>query len=73
MNSLDLHGIRHSDVKVILDQFLWENMQKKIKEISVITGHSEHMKNIVKECISDYNMTYQEEYLNPGKLIIKLV
>jgi len=73
VNSLDLHGIRHSEVKVILDQFLWDNMQKKVKEISVITGHSEYMKNIVKECIYDYNMTYQEEYLNPGKLIIKLV
>ena len=73
MNSLDLHGIKHSEVQVLLDQFLWENMQKKVIEVSVITGHSEHMKNIVRNCISEYNMSCQEEYLNPGKLIIKLV
>jgi hypothetical protein len=48
-------------------------MQKKVIEVSVITGHSEHMKNIVRNCISEYNMSCQEEYLNPGKLIIKLV
>ena len=63
----------HSEVKKILDQFLWENMQKKQKEISVITGISEQMKRVVKECIDDYNMTYQEDFLNPGKIIIKLV
>jgi DNA-nicking Smr family endonuclease len=70
MKQLDLHGIKHSEVKKILDQFLWENMQKKQK---VITGISEQMKRVVKECIDDYNMTYQEDFLNPGKIIIKLV
>jgi DNA-nicking Smr family endonuclease len=73
MNSLDLHGIKHSEVQVILDQFLWENMKKKVREVSVITGHSEHMKKIVKNCVEDYMMTCQEEYQNPGKIIIKLV
>ena len=73
MKQLDLHGIKHSDVKVLLDQFLWENMQKKQKEVSIITGISEQMKRVVKECIDDYNMTYQEDFLNPGKIIVKLV
>jgi DNA-nicking Smr family endonuclease len=73
MNSLDLHGIKHSEVQVMLDQFLWENIQKKVTEVSIITGHSEHMKKIVKDCIEDYMMTGKEEYNNPGKIIIKLV
>jgi DNA-nicking Smr family endonuclease len=73
MKQLDLHGIKHSEVKVLLDQFLWENMQKKQKEVSIITGISEQMKRIVKECVDDYNMVYQEDFLNPGKIIVKLV
>lgn len=73
MNTLDLHGIKHGEVQVILDQFIWENMKKKVREVSIITGHSEQMKKIVIDCVSDYNMTCQEEYLNPGKIIIKLV
>lgn len=73
MKSLDLHGIKHSEAQVMLDQFLWENMQKKLREVCVITGHSEQMKRIVKDCVNDYNMTCQEEYQNPGKIIIKLV
>jgi DNA-nicking Smr family endonuclease len=73
MNSLDLHGIKHSEVQIILDQFLWENIKKNQKEVAVITGLSDQMKNIVRNCVDDYNMICQEEYLNPGKFIIKLV
>lgn len=73
MNSLDLHGIRHSEVQIILDQFLWENMKSNQKVVSVVTGQSNQMKNIVINCVSDYNMTCEEEYLNPGNFIIKLV
>jgi DNA-nicking Smr family endonuclease len=73
MNSLDLHGIKHSEVQVILDQFIWENMQKKTTEVSIITGHSKIMKKIVKEIVEDYMMTCEEEYNNSGKIIIKLV
>ena len=73
MNTLDLHGVKHSDVQTILDQFLWENMKKNQKEVSIITGISDQMKRVVKECVEDYNMSYQEDFLNPGKIIIKLV
>jgi DNA-nicking Smr family endonuclease len=73
MNSLDLHGIKHSEVQIILDQFLWENIKKNQKEVAVITGLSDQMKNIVRNCVDDYNMICQEEYLNLGKFIIKLV
>ena len=73
MKQLDLHGIKHSEVKKILDQFIWENMQKNQKEISIITGISIQMKQVVKECVNDYDMVYQEDFLNPGKIIIKLV
>ena len=73
MKQLDLHGIKHSEVKILLDQFLWENMKSNQIEVEVITGHSEHMKKIVKDCIEDYMMKCEEDFLNKGKLIIKLI
>jgi len=73
MNSLDLHGIKHSEVQKHLDSFIWENMNKGSKEIDVITGISEQMKKIVRDIVIDYNMNCYEEPLNPGKIIIKLV
>ena len=73
MNSLDLHGIKHSDVQKHLDSFIWENMNKGSREVGVITGISEQMKKIVTDTVIDYNMNCYEEPLNPGKIIIKLV
>ena len=73
MNSLDLNGIKHSEVQKHLDSFIWENMNKGSREIDVITGISEQMKKIVRDIVIDYNMNCYEEPLNPGKIIIKLV
>lgn len=72
MNEIDLHGLKHEDVPRTLDGFLWQNMQKKIKEVRVITGNSDEMKRIVRETISDYGFTSEEEYFNAGALIIKM-
>jgi DNA-nicking Smr family endonuclease len=73
MNELDLHGIKHAEVQVLLDQFLWENMKNNQREVAIITGISNQMKNIVIDCVEDYMMSCEEEYNNPGKIIIKLV
>jgi DNA-nicking Smr family endonuclease len=51
MKTLDLHGIKHSEVQRVVDVFLWDNIQKKEKEVEIITGISEQMKVIVKDCI----------------------
>lgn len=72
MKTLDLHGFKHSEVPKLIDQFLWENMNKKTTEVEIITGISGQMKLIVIETVKDYEFTYNEEWNNPGKLIIKL-
>lgn len=72
MNILDLHGVKHEDVPKLVDQFLWKNMKVKSSEVKIITGISNNMKKIVIETINDYNFFCEEEFNNPGKLIIKL-
>lgn len=72
MKTLDLHGVKHADVSKLLDQFLWEHMNRKSKEVEVITGISPTMKEIVIKNLRDYDFSYQESWNNPGKLIVKL-
>ena len=72
MNSLDLHGIKHIEVQKFVDNFIWENMQKKVNEVEIITGISDQMKDIVKQTVEDYKMECTVDPLNVGKLVIKL-
>jgi DNA-nicking Smr family endonuclease len=73
MKTLDLHGVKHADVAKLLDQFIWEQMNKKSKEIEVITGLSQTMKQVVIKNLKDYDFNYNEAWNNPGKLIVSLV
>ena len=72
MKTLDLHGVKHADVAKLMDQFIWEQMNKKSKEVEIITGISQTMKQVVIKNLKDYDFSYQETWNNPGKLIVKL-
>ena len=73
MKTLDLHGVKHADVAKLMDQFIWEQMNKKSKEIEIITGLSQTMKDVVIKNLKDYEFTFNEAWNNPGKLIVSLV
>lgn len=70
---LDLHGVKHENVQRQIDVFIWENMQKKVSQIKIVTGNSAPMKSIVSECLVEYGLSPREELLNSGTLIIDLV
>jgi hypothetical protein len=70
---LDLHGLKHAEVIRVVDQFLWDQIQKKSTKVEIVTGISDQMKLIVIETVKDYEFTYNEAWNNPGKLIISLV
>ena len=73
MRTLDLHGVKHADVPKLMDQFIWEQMNKKSKEVEIITGISQTMKHVVIKNLKDYDFNYNEAWNNPGKLIVSLV
>jgi DNA-nicking Smr family endonuclease len=73
MKTLDLHGVKHADVSRLLDQFIWEQMNKKSREVEIITGISQTMKQVVIKNLKDYDFNYSESWNNPGKLIVSLV
>ena len=73
MSQLDLHGTKHSEVQKKLDDFLWENMQNGNETVDVITGISDEMKRIVSNIASEYGMSCENDWSNPGKMIINLM
>ena len=73
MHILDLHVIKHEDVQKIMDSFLYENMKNNKKEVEIITGISNQMKEIVSNVAKDYLMEVKDDPINPGKVFITLV
>ena len=53
--TLDLHGLKHEHVYRIVDQFIGGHIIKRTSEISIITGRSIKMKEIVSEILTDYH------------------
>jgi DNA-nicking Smr family endonuclease len=68
---LDLHGVKHENVIRVVDTFIWENMQRGETQLIIVTGKSTPMKNIVQECLNDYDIIAQESF-DGGSLIINL-
>lgn len=69
---IDLHGVKHEDVKRRLDVFLWESMQRNMTQVEVVTGHSTKMKEIVYEVCQEYGFSISEGVINKGYLTIGL-
>lgn len=66
MQTVDLHGIRHSEVSDIITECC---MVYDIPFI-VITGNSATMKNIVREVVSGLNLKVRESVNNSGRLVV---
>ena len=73
MRQLDLHGTKHAEVQRKLDDFLWENMQAGNETVDVITGISDEMKKLVRDIAAEYGMSCENDWSNPGKVIIHLM
>jgi len=78
MRSLDLHRIRHEDVRNLTIRFVednWDLLDILEGEIEIITGHSKKMKEIVIEVLDEYHLSYyigDELGLNKGFLKVRL-
>ena len=59
---LDLHGTAHEDVKRKVIRFI-EEYWNLDKELEIITGNSQKMRDLVIEVIEEYDLIY-----NIGKL-----
>lgn len=71
-HSIDLHGIKHEDVKNILIRKI-EDHWGEDSRLEIITGHSVKMKQIVKSVLYEYKLTYEDgTFFNKGIIITDL-
>ena len=59
MKKLDLHGIRHSDVRKQLIRFI-EGLWGTETKVEIVTGNSPDMKKIVIEVLKEYKLEYND-------------
>jgi len=56
-NFLDLHGVKHEDVRSKVIRFIEDNWNYS-EDLEVITGHSVKMQNIVVNVLVEYKLSY---------------
>ena len=56
--NLDLHGVRHSDVEVAVEDFVLNNQQQL--PLIVICGNSSKMIDIVSKTLKKMEINYEE-------------
>lgn len=63
---LDLHGVKHQDVKVVVEDFLFNNKNP----MYIVTGNSDAMKSIVIEILDKNDFKWMIMSKNLGEIII---
>lgn len=69
---LDLHGVKHQDVRGVFDTFMFSAMQTDTVEVTIVTGNSISMKKITQECIDEYGFTLLPFEPNMGSIKIAI-
>ena len=68
--TLDLHGLRHSNVETNLESWLKMEYNQFNFPLTVITGNSKRMKQLVYQASEKQEFKYRVHPTNPGALII---
>ena len=55
---VDLHTLRHEDARREVIRFIEEHWNEEA-ELEIITGNSNKMKELVKNILDEYKLTYQ--------------
>ena len=67
--TLDLHGVKHSDVEdKLIDFFFWHGFDHK--EVNIITGNSQKMQELVMDFLDKYEFKYYISSHNLGEIVV---
>ena len=68
---LDLHGVRHEDVRRACDKFMTK-IWGRSSEAFIITGNSTQMRNLVMTVLTDYDVDVNVSLQNSAILRVQL-
>lgn len=66
MKELDLHGLKHYDVKDVVENFVLMNEAP----FRIITGKSEKMKELVESILKEHKFQFYTPAHNSGEIIV---
>ena len=66
MNELDLHGVKHPDVDMIVENYVLMNKTP----MNIITGRSDKMIELATYVLNKYRFKYFISSHNPGVIIV---
>ncbi len=75
MKKLDLHRVRHKDVRSKVIRFVEDNWNLTNDEVEIITGHSPEMQEIVKTVLVEYSLPYtvgRRFDTNKGYIVVQM-
>tara|TARA_B100000959_G_scaffold93235_1_gene99038 strand:- start:296 stop:520 length:225 start_codon:yes stop_codon:yes gene_type:complete len=61
-HTLDLHGFRHHEVDITVENFIFLNQEEM--PLTIVCGNSNKMINLVKEVLDRTNSEYKEGFGN---------
>ena len=67
MKQIDLHRVRHEDVKKIIEDYI---LQKSLP-VRIITGHSDRMREIVVNILIEHGFEYESIITLPYITVLK--
>ena len=67
MKQIDLHRVRHEDVKKLIEDYI---LQKSLP-VRIITGHSSRMREIVVNILIDHGFEYESIITLPYITVFK--
>ncbi len=59
MKELNLHGVRHEDVKQKVIKFIEQNWDGDENGPEIVTGHSQDMRQLVIDVLGEYKLDYR--------------
>lgn len=72
MKKIDLHGVKHEDVRSRVIHFVEDNWGTS-GEVEIMTGHSQKMKAIVEEVLKEYKLDYRiGDFFGSNKVYIRV-
>lgn len=66
MKELDLHGLKHYDVKDVVENFVLMNDTP----FRVITGNSDRMRELVQKVLTEHKFKFYTPAHNSGEIIV---
>lgn len=72
MKKLDLHGVRHHEVRSMVICFV-EKYWDTETEVEIVTGYSKRMKDIVMEVLDEYKLEYSDKFMGFDRGYIRTV